>query len=555
MNARNLIALDFSPRGLRAVLAARGSRGALIIRRRCEAVVPAEFDSTDAEQYGRWAGEQLRAAGFPRGRATIVLGREQVALKRLTLPTTESAELPDMTRLTLQRDLPVEPESAVIDFLPLERTDTATTVLAVATTRRVIEQAQLIARHAGFTIDRIALRTLGAAALVRSLPEQPAEVGIGDATSPANGSTFIIDVASGGSVELTFAVNGHIHTSRSTTVPPPADRLATVEHVVTEARRTWMSAVGSAAPDGVTAVNNVILMGDSRVCAYAAEPLRELLNVPVTAVQEHPRLVFAQDYSPDVDGLIGVLLEQIDPHENRIDLAQPRRAPDVAARQRQRRLLAAGLALVVLVGGWTAGRMHLRSLQRTAEELDQQRRQQIPLAARYWRDDYKLTHLKQWESSAVHWLDHATYLASIAPPPQRLVLDAWEGRLAVQGVKYDKTTGTWSVLRELAIQIDGEARDRETADGFRDALVRSNGYETKTPGADARGGKRMPFGFTYTLKAKTMTPPGASGAKPVVGDQQATGSDQRSALGTQHSLPSTSHSAHNPQHSPPGGST
>ena len=85
-----------------------------------------------------------------------------------------------------------------------------------------------------------------------------------------------------------------------------------------------------------------------------------------------------------------------------------------------------------------------------------------------------------------------------APPPGRLVLDDWDGSLDFRGVRYRKTDG-WSAPRVIRIVLDGEAVDRTTADAFRAALVESV-YTARSTGTDARGGSRLPYSFSYTLR-------------------------------------------------------
>src|SRR5690606_15854441 len=58
----------------------------------------------------------------------------------------------------------------------------------------------------------------------------------------------------------------------------------------------------------------------------------------------------------------------------------------------------------------------------------------------------------------------------------------------------------------MVISIDGEARDRETADAFRDALTKDPFYTASTAGADRTGGRRLPFGFTYRLRTAVGSP-------------------------------------------------
>ena len=67
----------------------------------------------------------------------------------------------------------------------------------------------------------------------------------------------------------------------------------------------------------------------------------------------------------------------------------------------------------------------------------------------------------------------------------------------------------------LRFTLDGEAADRATADGLRDALVKDKGYALSSAGADARGGRRLPYPFAYTLRTSDLAPrqPGESDAK------------------------------------------
>jgi hypothetical protein len=65
---------------------------------------------------------------------------------------------------------------------------------------------------------------------------------------------------------------------------------------------------------------------------------------------------------------------------------------------------------------------------------------------------------------------------------------------------------------ELRFVLDGEARDRATADGLRDTLVKEKGYTVASTGADARGGRRLPYPFAYTLRTADLEPKGAAGS-------------------------------------------
>jgi len=131
MSARSTLAIEIGRRRLRALHAVH-QRGVLRVKRILAEPFPKEIDREDVQALGAWVGATLREAKFPRTRAIVAMAREHVGFKRLTLPTTVDDELPEMTRLALRRELPVDAARAVIDFVPVRRDESSTTVLAVA---------------------------------------------------------------------------------------------------------------------------------------------------------------------------------------------------------------------------------------------------------------------------------------------------------------------------------------------------------------------------------------------------------------------------------------
>ena len=543
MGTRNAIAIDLGRRRLRAVQAGAVARRGVRVGRVVVADVPADLNLDDPAVTGSWLAERLAHAGFSRGPATISVGREHVILKRIILPTVDPAELPDMTRLAMQRELPFDAETAVIDFVAVERHEASTTVLAVAVPRKQIEFVQQVMAEAGLKVQRIALRTMGAAALVNLLVEpQTISVRVEDVEGVADESesvpagavervkeapaTLAVDVVGEG-VEFCVLSEGSIRFSRAAEVPAPQDALAMAEAVVTEARRTWMSYRSG---DDSGGIGQAVIMGDRRVAEYAAGPVGEMLKMPVKVLREHPHVEIDERSGASGEGppdlsrvwpLVGLLLESESSAE-RIDFLHPRKTPDVGARTRQRRLLAAAAAVVIGGVAFTLMRNDLQSLQGRANALVSKNKSDDAVYARSFRDAYKLAHIEQWQSVHVDWLDHAMFLAKVAPPPEQIVLDSWTGTLEFRGVNYERRSNRWSADHQATIVIDGEARNRATADAFRGALIQNPIYAASTTGADARGGKRMPFGFTYRLRTQTAAPAGAPAPATPVSDRKST---------------------------------
>ncbi len=495
MAARNAIAIDLGRRRLSAILASVNARR-LRVRRVLTEMLPEELGSAGAEAVGAWAGRRLVQAGFPRGAATVAISREHVALKRLTLPTDDAGELPEMTRLSMRRELPFDADSAVIDFVVVERGEHSTTVLAVAIPRSVLDFTTKLAREAGFSVERVSLRNMGSAALVGS-------IGGG---GPGEG-ILAVDVT-GDRVEFSVVVDGVVRFSRAADLPPPQSAEELAEAVVTETRRTWTSYRAVA---GSTDVRRAVVIGDRRVGGLAAGAIGEILKVPAEVLDDHPLI---EPGGQDMDGawpLAGLLLERAR-RGRTIDFVNPRRPPDTAGRRRRKVLVAAGIAVVLAGTGVTAARFHLAGLRDTLEGLKASARALRPDFERCDRDRARLAHLERWEEPDSDWLEHLSAIARFSPAPDRLVLDAWTGTLACGDVEYDPRTKRFSIGGEIRIVIEGEAADRETADRLRGALVETEVYRIATAGPDAAGGKRLPFGFRYQVtcaaaRSKPVAPP------------------------------------------------
>ena len=89
MPGRGTISIDLDRHCLRAVEVARNGRSIKVNRMVVEPV-PDDLKRDDPEVLGAWIGGRLKAARFPRDRATLAIAREHVALKRMAMPITTS---------------------------------------------------------------------------------------------------------------------------------------------------------------------------------------------------------------------------------------------------------------------------------------------------------------------------------------------------------------------------------------------------------------------------------------------------------------------------------
>lgn len=492
------IAIDIVRRRLRAI-EATSSRGKLTVQRVVVATAPEQMDMQDAEAVGTWMAEQLRDAGIPRGKATFAIPREAVALKRLTLPTIDDAELPGMVELAMHRDLPFDTAEAVIDFLPVGRTDDQTTVMAVAIPQPALDFVHQVAKAAGLKTHRISLRCLGTAALLRTMQHRRDD----------DGAWLGVDITHNG-MELAVVDDGDIRFSRAAAVDHTGSDAEFTDAVVTETRRSWMS---YRIVEDASGVDQAFVMGESAIAREAAKSIQDVIGVRTEMVEAHPLISGDVDDLATTWPLAGLLLEPII-NADTIDFNHPRKAPDRAAERRRLVMLAAVFALIVLAGGFVLAKQRLRGLESELRTVNAEVNKLLPTFYEYEREFWRMQHLDQWSRAKVNWLDHLTFLEARLADPTQLVLNEWSGSLRFNGVQYNrraKEGERWSTPREITITLSGEARTRELADSFRESLVNTKEYATRPTGPDVTGGSRLPqpsvpFKMTLRSTASTLAP-------------------------------------------------
>lgn len=510
------LAIEIGRRQLRAVLADRG-RGSIAIARTLVESIPSSVDPDDAEAVGRWVGECLSSAKLPKSKAIIAVARTQVGLKRLTLPTTEASELPEMTRLALQRELPFDAEDAVIDFLPMSVEESSTTVLAVAIPGAMIEHTRKLAKAAGLGVERITLRSLGTAAVIASSAED------------SDRCALSVDITTDG-LEYNVVSGDAVVFSRAADLPE-VDESHLAAAVITETRRTWMSyRIAHASTD----VGGVFILGGNGIGDDAQQPIADMLNVPARHLSSHPMIDQNGHAMHDLWPLAGLLLRPSLGLET-IDFLHPRKAPDINARRRQLMLACVGALAILSFGLWSVGNRNLKDLRHEVASLKEKRDSMRDAYNETSRLRYQLEHVRRWEDVGVGWLDHLAFLTEFSPDPEKVLFDSWDGRLDFGGVRFSRPRngepGAWSIDKSIRITLEGEAADRPTADAFRTALVNDPVYIQRSNGAESVGGKRLPIPFSYTLHTRADKPMTAQKDEQET-DQPAPGRDEAIASRT-----------------------
>ena len=439
------------------------------------------------------AFDALQAHDLANASALVALSRDGALLGSVELPTDDEADLRSMARMAISRDYSPEGVESVGDFQLAARIDATAVVLVAAVTRSVLESC---CARAGIPVQRASVRTLGTIALIRS------------SDSFRRGVTLAVDVTRDG-VDFTLARDGVLLHSRSAGIS--SESLDIRAHaVIAEGRRLIVALRGAAEP---LAFDRVIVCADRALSAKLTPELSRIASCAATRLESHPSVDVSnpacrEAFLTSCWPLAGLLIEDesaLMRDGSAIDLLHPTALIDVAARRRQRILIIAGVFVVASLAGWTLGTRSWRDLETRRDDLKDKARTALPELRSSKRDELRLKHIDAYSTLTPSWLSHLDTLRRFAPDPHVVVLDGMTAQLVSTDVEYTNE-GKFVTRPELRFVIDGEAKDRGVADALRDTLVKEKGYTLGSTGADARGGRRLPAPFAYTLRTADLAP-------------------------------------------------
>jgi hypothetical protein len=479
-----MLAIDVGFRDLHAVEAV-AERGRIVINRVVQVQLPEATADTTPEQRGAQVRELLNAAGVSATGAVWTLPRERVVFKKLDLPGAEPHELPGMVHLAMQHETSMNADS-VIDYVVQAGSGNTREVWAVGAPANELEVLRRMADAAGITVDRVAPRTCGTSALLASLASAPEASALGELA-------VAFDLSSE-SAELVAADGAGLRATRGTTLSS-----GTPEAAVTEARRSW-TALRLSQPD-LGAVRAWVL-GDAGPVAALASAIGG--DIQVAKLDSHPDIQTDGQQLGCAWPLAGLLLESVR-QEPSINLAHPRKAPDVAARRRIRVYAAVAVVAAAYCVGWAVGKQDRQSLETQRVQLVSQESKARTEYLRIKRDELKARHLNAWLTSQPQWLDTMLHLHGFAPDPARVLFASWGGQVeeAVVGVSKD---GVFSLPPAVRISMDVETTDRAMADALREALIARREWVVKSTSSEGKVGRRLPVAVELLLLAPTGTP-------------------------------------------------
>ena len=445
----------------------------------------------DPQALGHWLGDALKKSGLGSGAAVFALDRDIVSIKRLDLPTTNPDELPGMVRMAIERDLPIEATDAVIDFIPIEYSDTSIAVQAVAVPRREVEWVESVAQAAGLGLASITLRCLGAAALAETVLQ--GEDGV-----------LVVDVTGEG-LEIALLRNKELLYSRGVSMSGKGGGPPDAEQLTIETRRSWLSYRVSR---GEAEAPRVIVLGGAKSDSLV-EKIAEGTGLSVQPFSAGDSFKTSRNMTGawPLVGLLGAsdLMEPI-------NLAAPRTAPDRGARIRQGVLAILGGMIIAAGIGWTIGNSQFQTLQATATDLLAKANGAHKEHLRFKRDELRARHLEEWRTLRPNWLEHLLALTSPHLEEQSVVLDQFGGAMLAEPTTFN-SSGEWETLASTRLSMEGKAKSRQMVFVLRKDLVGDPRYSLRTAGADAEGNGRMGFPFRFTIQSPLLDPSDSLGGE------------------------------------------
>jgi hypothetical protein len=476
-------------------------------------------DPDDAAGLGRAVKEALAELGVRGGPAVFALPRSLASTKRIELPSRDRDELPEMVRLAMQRDLPIDAASAEIDFTVTGTTAGGSRVLAVAVPGSLVEFQRAVAAAAGLDVEAITLRCFGTSHLVGRLDPDSVvrlqgvdglegdaasgEVASGDPAADEPPALLAVDLGLD-ELELSVVSESRLRFARGVALPSAETPLLEAENISNEARRTWLSYRISQGDERVAAL---IVLGDYEIARLAVPQLSASIGLPSRLLRRHPELRGEDEAIASAWPLLGLLLERRQEREV-LDFAHPKRPPDLARRRRMRAVASLGMIGIAAFGGWTIGSRSFATAEARADELEGSARKALADFLRLKRDRLRLGHLEAWTSVEPSWLDHALAIEGFLPERDAAVIDVMRGGMEISNARYRRGEG-FAIDAGVRLIVEGEARDRGEADALRDRIVEDRRYRLRSTGADARGGRRLPIPFAFELRSAADSPASA----------------------------------------------
>lgn len=356
--------------------------------------------------------ETLRAAIGRRGledtETLIAIGRGRAELRELQLPPVPDEELPDMVRFQAIRSFASAGDSATVDYLVTNRSESGVELIAAAVGPASLTEIRETCEAAKLVTKRISLRPLAASALYLIKRQ-----------SDARGDTVLIDLLAN-DAEIVVAREGKVIFVR--TVRMPTVEAARAKALAGELKRSLVACGSTGSLDRVVLWGREAVHADDMVMLAEASGTRvevldpfELVDVDRKAKADFP------DHVGRLAPLVGLLAADEEAPDRLVDFLNPRRRAEVAPNHlRTGLMIGVPVAAALLLGYLMFS--HLKGLDRQIAELKSANESLKPQVDAALQSIARTESIDKFLDGDVNWLDELRRLARSMPSSDQMIV-------------------------------------------------------------------------------------------------------------------------------------
>jgi Tfp pilus assembly PilM family ATPase len=357
----------------------------------------------------------LKQIGVRSGNAIVCVGRSNVELRSLTLPTVDKNELPDMVRFAAQRQFANAGESWPVDYVVIPSNhENMTDCLAATINPAIVDRIGKIVESLGLSLSQVVLRPLASATM--AIVKQPAL---------ASTNVLLMELFRD-EADMAIIERGHVVFMRNVRFSQPLEGAVNHQALQAEIKRTLISAASQRTD---LAIDEIRIWGSQQQHTDTCKSLSEALKVNVATLDplellDASKTVRAEagNNSGKFASVVGALLApQVS--ARLIDFSNPKKREE---KKRPLRTYAlAGTVAAVLLGG---GYLWYRSSHSALDGEIQAMEADIARNAESIKISSKK--LKDWEKVETflegdyNWLDELAFLSQKAAPADKVVFGA-----------------------------------------------------------------------------------------------------------------------------------
>ncbi len=367
--------------------------------------------NTDAAQALARAIDEL---GLRKSEAAIILSRDLVEVRTISIPRIEAAELPDLIRFQAQRQLANMGDAWTLDYvlLPDSPGQEMLTALVGALSPAILQSIETACERAGITPTHVVLRPFEIARLVAA-----------SGTLPGGGPALVVCL-SDRQADLLILDQGQIVQVRSTKLPDQTEPWRTA--LGGELRRSLMAASVQLSNKEI---NRALLIASPTAAQNAVELLSELLDCQIARIDpisllggeaSHHRQI-VEHSAHRLAGIAGSLSLPSSVANSKIDFKDPKRRPPPKKNTRTY-ILAAAAALLLAAGGLTWWLRVQGELDDQLAYFQSEKESHKAAVAAAQERVSQVQEIDRFLQAAPNWLDEVAYLAEKMPPAEKVLI-------------------------------------------------------------------------------------------------------------------------------------